>query len=68
MHLEPSAAIGFGGPHFLLNTDQGQTFCHNHVEPTAMANAVHVVWTTGGSFVSEMKFQAFFEKGDALAG
>jgi D-serine dehydratase len=66
MQLEPSAAIGFGGPHFLLNTEQGRTFCKTHIAPSAMANAVHVVWTTGGSFVPDLKFQDFVDRGDAL--
>lgn len=66
LKLEPSATIGFAGPHFMLETAQGQAFCNRHLSAKAMENAVHVVWTTGGSFVPELQFQSFVDKGNAL--
>ena len=66
LKLEPSATIGFAGPHFLLQTEQGQAFCTRHLTPKAMENAIHVVWTTGGSFVPELQFQTFVDQGSAL--
>lgn len=66
LQLEPSATIGFAGPHFLLDTANGRAFCERHVKPESLENAVHVVWTTGGSFVPELQFQTFLGKGTSL--
>ncbi|WP_319497399.1 D-serine ammonia-lyase [uncultured Cohaesibacter sp.] len=66
LKLEPSATIGFAGPHFMLETREGQAFCDRHLSAKAMENAIHVVWTTGGSFVPELQFQTFVDKGNAL--
>ncbi|WP_319412737.1 D-serine ammonia-lyase [uncultured Cohaesibacter sp.] len=67
LKLEPSACIGFAGPHFLLETQQGETFCNRHLSAKALENAIHVVWTTGGSLVPELQFQSFVDKGNMLS-
>ncbi|WP_316863165.1 D-serine ammonia-lyase [uncultured Cohaesibacter sp.] len=67
LKLEPSAVIGFGGPHFLIDTAQGQAFCQRHLARAALENVIHVAWTTGGSFVPELQFQAFVDQGSAGA-
>ena len=67
MMLEPSASIGFAGPHFLLNTEAGHVFSSRHMTASALANGVHIVWTTGGSFVPEAMFNGFLDKGRTLA-
>nr|WP_321455525.1 D-serine ammonia-lyase [uncultured Cohaesibacter sp.] len=66
LKLEPSATIGFAGPYFMLETPEGQAFCTRHLSPKAMENAIHVAWTTGGSFVPELQFQSFVDKGNGL--
>ena len=66
LQIEPSAAIGFDGPHFLLNSPAGRAFCAGHLDSGALDRAVHVVWTTGGSFVPELQFQIFVDRGRSL--
>lgn len=66
LQIEPSAAIGFGGPHFLQNSPTGRAFLDANLAPGAADNAVHVVWTTGGAFVPELQFQTFVERGANL--
>ncbi|WP_096176143.1 D-serine ammonia-lyase [Cohaesibacter sp. ES.047] len=66
LQIEPSAAIGFAGPHFLLSTEAGRHFCATHLAPDALNRAVHVAWATGGSLVPEVQFQTFVDRGSSL--
>ncbi|WP_114007713.1 D-serine ammonia-lyase [Cohaesibacter intestini] len=66
LQLEPSATIGFAGPHFIANSLEGQAFADRHLLSKPLSNAIHVVWATGGTFVPELKFQAFVDRGMEL--
>ncbi len=66
LQLEPSATIGFAGPHFLLNSASGKRFADQYLNKQALSNAIHIVWSTGGAFVPELKFQAFVDRGIEL--
>lgn len=61
IRLEPSAAAGFAGPHFLVEHPQGKAFCARWKITDHLARATHVVWTTGGSFVPQEPFEAFLK-------
>jgi D-serine dehydratase len=64
--LEPSAAAGFAGPGFIVNHRQGQEFCQRQGIDNQSAQATHVVWTTGGSFVPQEQFDAFLKHATTL--
>ncbi|SED16950.1 D-serine ammonia-lyase [Rhodobacter sp. 24-YEA-8] len=66
IRLEPSAAAGFAGPEFTVNSPQGRAYQTSQGLIGHMANATHIVWTTGGAFVPEEQFQQFLERGEAL--
>lgn len=57
MFIEPSAAAGFPGPQKILSTGYAAARDLN------MANAVHVVWATGGSLVPQEEREHFYQKG-----
>lgn len=59
LRLEPSAAAGFAGPDFIVRHAQGKEFCRQRQIGEHLAQATHVVWSTGGAFVPEEQFQAF---------
>lgn len=61
IRLEPSAAAGFAGPHFLVDHPQGRAFAERWKIGDSLARATHVVWTTGGSFVPQEQFDAFLK-------
>lgn len=48
--VEPSAAAGFAGP-LMLSTDDGKAYLGRHGLSALMAQANHIIWTTGGSLV-----------------
>ncbi len=52
--IEPSAAAGFSGPEFIINSKEGNDFLvKNNIDKN---NITHVVWTTGGSMEPEEEF------------
>ena len=60
LKIEPSATAGFAGPHFLLNTPEGQEYLkYNSINPQQIT---HVLWTTGGRFVPDTEFKAMCHK------
>jgi D-serine dehydratase len=61
MHIEPSAAAGFAGPVMLARERKGSL-------TDALADASHVLWTTGGLFVPAEEYDTFRERGRALYG
>ncbi|HJV80399.1 D-serine ammonia-lyase [Noviherbaspirillum sp.] len=68
MRIEPSAAAGIGGPRMLLNTEAGRHYLQQNNLEHRMAQAVHLLWTTGGLFVPEEEYQRFLARGRQLAG
>ncbi len=66
IRLEPSAAAGFAGPRFIVDSPRGQAYLKAHGLADKMAQATHVVWTTGGAFVPEAQYQQFLKRGGAL--
>lgn len=65
--IEPSAAAGLGGPGFLTGTDAGRAWLHTQGLWPHLAQATHLVWTTGGLFVPPEAYARFVERGRALA-
>jgi len=53
--IEPSAAAGFAGPGYLVNSVKGKNYLvQNKIDPQ---HITHVIWTTGGSMEPEEEFQ-----------
>ncbi|WP_454766263.1 D-serine ammonia-lyase [Cupriavidus campinensis] len=68
LRIEPSAAAGFSGPQMLTQSDAGRTYLRRHGLDAVMAQATHLVWTTGGLFVPPEEYARFAERGATLAG
>jgi D-serine dehydratase len=66
IELEPSAAAGYGGLRLLLDSAEGQEYIDKNISGSAMDNATHIIWTTGGSFVPEEMHKAFREYAASL--
>lgn len=66
IRLEPSATAGFAGPEFVVKSTQGKAYQQAHGLSDKLAQATHVVWTTGGAFVPEDQFKQFLERGASL--
>ena len=66
LQIEPSAAAGFGGPHALLDSAAGQDYLKRQKLQAHMANATHIVWTTGGLFVPDEEYARFLARGRDL--
>jgi D-serine dehydratase len=49
--VEPSAAAAFAGPYHVLGTPAGRAYLERAGLLGRLANANHVLWTTGGSLV-----------------
>ena len=65
MKIEPSAAAGFFGTQLLQNSEEGKNYLHGLSDQ--MANATHVVWTTGGGMVPENEYAEFLARGRVAA-
>jgi D-serine dehydratase len=65
--LEPSAAASFAGPGFIVRSAQGRAYLDSQGLADRMAQATHILWTTGGSFVPKDQFRSFLDRGAALA-
>ncbi|MES2938523.1 MAG: D-serine ammonia-lyase [Pseudomonadota bacterium] len=61
MRIEPSAAAGCSGPSWLLHSDAGRAYLESQGLQSRMANATHLIWTTGGSLVPPEQFARFLE-------
>ncbi|MFJ6324878.1 MULTISPECIES: D-serine ammonia-lyase [unclassified Rhizobium] len=57
--VEPSAAAAFAGPLALTTSEEGRSF----LQGRSLADATHIVWTTGGSLVPEQERQNYLMKG-----
>ena len=66
IRLEPSATAGFAGPEFIVNSNQGRAYQEAHGLSNKLAQATHVIWTTGGAFVPEEQFKEFMARGALL--
>lgn len=63
IRLEPSAAAAISGPRMLLSTAEGQRYLRTHGLDGDLAQATHLLWTTGGLFVPDDAFEGFLERG-----
>ena len=66
LQIEPSAAAGFSGPCALLESAAGQDYLQRQKLLPHMANATHIVWTTGGLFVPDEEYARFLARGRDL--
>lgn len=66
IRLEPSATAGFAGPEFIVKSPQGRAYQEAHGLTGKLAQATHVIWTTGGAFVPESQYKQFLERGASL--
>jgi len=57
--LEPSATAGFPGPRWLLDSEAGQRYVATHRLESRLANATHVVWSTGGGLLPTEEHERF---------
>lgn len=64
IELEPSAAAGLHGPLLLENSSVGKAYLETH--QINIANATHVIWSTGGSLVPATEMQRFQNHGRDL--
>lgn len=67
LEIEPSAAAGFVGPHWLSHSAAGQAYQQQQQLTPLMHNATHLLWTTGGSFVPPQEMQKFQQHGAQFA-
>lgn len=67
IQIEPSAAACISGPRAIFNTAEGAAYIEKQGLTEHMARANHIVWATGGSFVPEDEFKAFWKRGKAMA-
>ena len=65
--VEPSAAAGFRGPRWLLESQAGQSYLTDRGIAKRMGNATHVLWTTGGVFVPDEEYRGFYLRGERIA-
>ena len=65
LRIEPSAAAGFRGPRWLLESEDGRRYLTRHNLIPYVDNATHILWTTGGAFVPESEYQRFHDRGRA---
>lgn len=63
LHIEPSAAAGFAGPRWLLESATGQRYLSQHGLSDLMDAATHILWTTGGALVPEEEYGRFHTRG-----
>ena len=66
LRIEPSAAAGFRGPRWLLDSTAGQQYLADHHIDGHLGNAPHILWTTGGAFVPDAEFREFRERGRSI--
>ena len=65
LRIEPSAAAGFSGPGMLTGTAEGRAWLQAQNLAPHMAQAIHLVWTTGGLFVPDSEYALFLQRGRA---
>ncbi|MBN2977119.1 D-serine ammonia-lyase [Pseudomonas sp. FP597] len=66
--VEPSATAAFDGPLWVTESLAGRAYtAANGLEPY-LANATHIIWTTGGLFVPSGEYDKFYARGESLKG
>ncbi|MFA5487718.1 MAG: D-serine ammonia-lyase [Candidimonas sp.] len=65
--VEPSAASALRGPLWLGGSPQGKRYLARHGLEPSMADATHVMWSTGGSLVPREEHERFQARGAELA-
>lgn len=65
LRIEPSAAAGFSGPGMLTGTAEGRAWLQAQDLAPHMAQATHLVWTTGGLLVPDSEYAVFLQRGHA---
>lgn len=68
IRVEPSAAAGFRGPQWLLDSSAGSKYLELHDALPYVREATHVLWSTGGSLAPEPEYRRWHERGRRLAG
>jgi D-serine dehydratase len=63
LRIEPSAAAAFDGPRWLTSSAEGAVYLEQHDLTKYLHGSAHILWTTGGLFVPDEEYQAFFERG-----
>jgi D-serine dehydratase len=63
IRVEPSAAAALRGPRWLLESDTGQAYLKTHGLVDQLAEATHILSTTGGAFVPDEEYRKFHERG-----
>lgn len=58
--LEPSATAGFAGPSWLASSTGGRQWCEE--QGVDLAQATHMLWSTGGGLVPERTFEQWLAK------
>jgi D-serine dehydratase len=66
IRIEPSAAAGFRGPVWLLQSDSGREYLRRHGLSECSRGATHVLWSTGGALIPESEYRAYCERGRTL--
>jgi D-serine dehydratase len=67
IHIEPSAAAGFRGPQWLLDSPDGEAYLGHQNLRALMDRATHLLWTTGGALVPHEEFEGFRTRGERVA-
>jgi len=62
MEVEPSAAAGMAGPLMIAQSKAGRDYLDARGLAPLMPDAVHVVWTTGGSLVPAAEYDKFLDR------
>ncbi|MBK5653808.1 MAG: D-serine ammonia-lyase, partial [Rhizobium sp.] len=66
LKIEPSAAAAFDGPRWLTSAGAGAAYLEQQNLAKALSGATHILWTTGGLYVPDEEYQAFFARGAGL--
>ena len=53
LFIEPSSCAAFHTPYLLFGTKEGKEYLSKHNLTDKMANATHIVWSTGGKLVPD---------------
>lgn len=64
--IEPSAAAALMGPAQLLGSETGRAFLNKYDLIQCMADATHVLWSTGGSLVPAEEWEGFRRRGRSI--
>ncbi|MBN4055434.1 D-serine ammonia-lyase [bacterium AH-315-K03] len=67
LKIEPSAAVGFRGPDWICNSEQGLAYLNVKTLNKKVDKINHLVWTTGGCFVPQEEYRKFELRGEGLS-